>query len=702
MHSGTRRPVRMQASLSKRPLPRKDPLSPGMLHSSIARWAGLRRRELSRPIPRGIQRMQAPAVYLFAGFELDTLRRRLTAPDGSPCAISSRAYDALLYLIENRARVVGKDELLKAVWPRNVVEENNLNQAVSSARRALGDNRDSPRFILTVAGRGYQFIGEVSMHGDAQHATPGPGDAADAVKVEPSNPDVVAAGSGTPAAMGPTIAAQPGRAAIDRRQWLLAMGAGAAAIAAGVYGWRSLSRTAAAPPRSLAVLPFRPLAGTAGDAAIEIGVSDLLINRLSTLPGLSVAPLSSVLQFASDPANPVDAGQSLEVEAVLDGSVQIRDERIRLTARLTHTGSGRTLWAGDFTERLDDFFAVQDSLASQLVDALTPHLPADAKRRAVRHETTDVEAWQLYANGRYHLGRRNEASLQRAIEYFSAAVARDAAFALAFAGLSEAWTLAAVFNIEPPATALDHARDAAAQAIHSDPGLADGYTAMGQVVTQMDRDLETGRELYRRALAIDPGQALTHAFIALNLTQAGRHVAAIEAIGIAQQLEPASFVFSSISGLVAYMAREIDEAEQRLASVLRAVPDAPLPRHFLARVMLASGRGVEVLDLMAGHNAPAPGSLSTLGRCFAQAGRREEAAREVERLRKLAGQGFGVGFDLALIQLDLGNREAAFSELERSVADHSQMGGYVNVEPALDPLRSDPRFARIAARMLRS
>ena len=105
--------------------------------------------------------MQSPTVYRFAGFELDTLRRRLTGPDGSACPLSSRGYDALLYLVENRARVVGKDELMRAVWPRTVVEENNLNQAVSSARRALGDNRDSPRFILTVAGRGYQFVGDL-------------------------------------------------------------------------------------------------------------------------------------------------------------------------------------------------------------------------------------------------------------------------------------------------------------------------------------------------------------------------------------------------------------------------------------------------------------------------------------------------------------------------------------------------------------
>ncbi len=172
------------------------------------------------------------------------------------------------------------------------------------------------------------------------------------------------------------------------------------------------------------------------------------------MPDLSVAPLSSVLRFSQDrPEDPVAAGRSLDVEAVLDGNVQIRDQRIRLTARLTDTRDGRTLWAGEFTERLDDFFAVQDSLASQLAEALTPHLPADARRRALRRESADVEAWQLYAQGSYLRANPSEASLRKAIDLFSAAVERDPGFTLALAGLSEAHSLTAVFDIEPPVQA---------------------------------------------------------------------------------------------------------------------------------------------------------------------------------------------------------------------------------------------------------
>ena len=669
--------------------------------------------------------MQAPAVYRFEGFELDLQRRRLTAPDGSPCPISSRGYDALLYLVENRARVIGKDELMKAVWPRTVVEENNLNQAVSSARRSLGDNRDSPRFILTVAGRGYQFVGELEAERPqpAEIEVPEAGvdvatEAPAGTPVEAAADDVAATAPATWHDEGPAPAmAQEGPAQdppqrpappspaqhMNRRRLLLALGAGAAAVAAGVYGWRHARDTGRDLPHSLAVLPFQPLTGDGGDPAIEIGMSDLLINRLSTLPDLAVAPLSSVLRFSRDrPEDPVAAGRSLDVEAVLDGNVQIRDQRIRLTARLTDTRSGRTLWAGDFTERLDDFFAVQDSLASQLTEALTPHLPADARRRALRRESADVEAWQLYAQASYLRANPTEASLRKAIDLFSAAVERDPGFALALAGLSEAHALTAVFDFVPPVQGFGRARDAAARAIAADASLPDGHAAMGQVLTQQDRDLPAGRELYRRALRLDPRHTVSHVFMALSLCQGGQHPAARESINRAQQLEPASLRFASVAGIIAYMARDFDSAEGVLRRVLQVAPDVPLARNFLARLLLLRGRPGEAMALLDPSPGPAPGWRSARGRALAQLGRREEAGGEVASLEQMARTGFGTGFDRALIHLDLGDHEAALAALDQAVGDVSQMGGYVNVEPALDPLRDDPRFAAIAQRMLRA
>lgn len=613
-------------------------------------------------------------------------------PDGQPRALSSRAFDVLLHLIENRHGVVGKNELMQAAWPRAVVEENSLNKAISDARRALGDSREAPRFILTVPGRGYQFVGEIG-----------------AGTTEVDDPTAVAGGATQPTspvtpageALAPATdsAAETPAPRLSRRRLLAGAGTAALAVAAGAWWW---TRPDARRPASLAVLPFKPLAGNAREEAVELGVAELLINRLSALPGLVVAPLSSVLRYSGPEQDPLAAARELDVESVLEGHVQILEGRIRLTARLLEAASGRSLWAGDFTERLDDFFAVQDSLARQLVAALAPNLPHDARERLYRHETEDVEAWQLYANGRYHVARRSEASIRQAIEYFRAAERRDPSFALAAAGLSEALAMLGVFDIEPPDAAMHQAREAAARALAADATVAEAHTAMGQVVTQFARDLETGRAHYQRALGLRPDLALAHAYMALSLTMSGRVLDAQAAIAQAQRLEPASIPYNSIGGFVAYFNRSYGEAGQRLASIVRAVPDAPLPRQFLARVLLIQGRGDDALALLEGRNEPAPGALSSLGRALAMSGRREGALAEVARLESLGARGFGVGFDLSLLHLALGDQAAALAALERAVGDRSQMGSYVEIEPALDPLRGDARFRAIAARMRHS
>lgn len=623
--------------------------------------------------------------HRFAGIKIDAARRRVVGQDGEPRMLSARAFDVLLYLIENRHRVVSKQELMQAAWPRTVVEENNVNQAVSGARRALGDVRDVQRFILTVPGRGYQFVGDI----DGEESTAEPAD---------TRPQ------GVPALEPPTSAVTESTAVpampatgISRRGLLMGTGALAAVVAAGAWWWTSRGRPGRA--SSLAVLPFKPLAGGPRDAALELGVTELLINRLSALPGLVVSPFSSVERYADAGKEPLAAARELDVDTVLEGHVQIRDARIRLTARLLDARSGTSLWAGDFTEPLDDFFAMQDALATQLLNALAPSLPVDLRGRTLRHDTDDVEAWQLYANGRFYVMRSSEASIRQAIEYFAAAEQRDPSFALAAAGLSQAWALLGVFTIEPPAAALGEAREAARRALAADAALAEAHTAMGQVVTQLDRDLETGRAHYRRALELRPDLAQAQAYLALSLTMSGRTTDAEVAVAQAQRLEPAAMPFSAIGGFVTYFGRNYGEAERRLGSLVRAVPDAPLPRQFLARVLLIQGRAGEAIELLDGRNENAPGSLSNLGRAFALAGRRDAALDEVARVEALGARGFGVGFDLALLHLALGDRDAALSALERSVDDHSQMAGYINVEPALDPIRDEPRFSAVARRL---
>jgi DNA-binding winged helix-turn-helix (wHTH) protein/TolB-like protein len=445
--------------------------------------------------------MDLPTGYRFGGFRLEVTRRRLVGPDGTAMPLSARAYEVLVYLIEHRDRVVGKEELLQAVWPRTVVEDNNLNQAITAVRRALGDARDAPRFIVTVAGRGYQFVGDVAPLDEPEVPSQ-------------ATPEAPVAQNG--AVVGATVQTGP-PAGVSRRSVIV--GASLAAVAAAVGGglwWRD-ARQRSRLPKSIAVLPFKPLLPDARNPALELGITELLTYRLSRLPGIVVLPLSSVMRFAA--TDPFEAGRMLGVEAVVDGHVYVEHDRVRLTGRLLAVDGRASLWANSYTERLGELLSVQDSLAMQLANALTSELSDETRSGVVAQETADVEAWQLYTNGRYQIDRRDAISLRRAIGFFEAALRRDPRFARASASLSDAHTLTAVFGIEPLPKAFGEARAAALRAIEFGPRFAAGHTALGHVVTQCDLDLPGGRTHYRARSNWSPFIS-AWALMALNLIQA--------------------------------------------------------------------------------------------------------------------------------------------------------------------------------------
>ena len=639
--------------------------------------------------------MAAPARgYQIGSFRLETPKRRLLAPDGSAIALPGRAYDILAHLVEHRDRVVGKDELIKVAWPQTIVEDNNLNQAIAALRRALGDSRDAPRFIVTVPGRGYQFIGDVDALADA------PVPAVDPAAVAGATTERTDAGTKQlPIAQESNDVRRTEAEAPGRRRLVVGGLAIAAAAATGFAYWWGSARPANKLPQSIAVLPFRPLLPEERNPALELGVTELLINRLSRLPGIVVLPLSSVMRYATPGTDALEAGRKLDVDAVVEGHVHVQQERVRLTARLVAVGGGESLWANAYTERLGELLAVQESLAMQIADALTTQLSGATRANVVASETTSVEAWQLYSNGRYQVELRDANGLRRAIDFFAAALERDPRFASASAALSDAHTLTAVFSIEPPAKAFRAARAAALRALELSPDLAQAHMAMGHVATNFEFDLEAGRRHYLRAIEIDPRYARALAQLALNRTQAGDLAAARDAIRHAQSLEPTSLPFLGISGFIRHFERAFDDAEKELARIVATAPQAWFPRQFLAHTMLARGKGTEVLRLLDGRNEPGPTSLSNLGRALAQAGRAQEARQELARLDRLGRDGFGVGFAQALIHVDLGERDPALAALERGVTDLSQMQMYLNVEPALDGLRADPRFQALRRKL---
>ena len=653
-----------------------------------------------------------PRAYRFDQFCVDLVQNRVTGPDGVPLAMSSRAYDVLVYLIENRTRVVSKDDLLKAVWPRVVVEENNLTQAISTLRRALGDMRDASRFIITVPGRGYRFVGDMKVDAEDLAAPPTAVSLPEIVDQKPVEPAFVpvrqAAIENTPAAPEAKVAVAPEAPARMRlperpaysRRWLLA-GLGGVAVTAAIGGvlWSRRSVRTARMPRSIAVLPFKPLVEQAPDQAMELGIAETLINRLSSLPDVTVTPLSSVRRYTGREQDPLAAGRDLDVAAVIEGHVQFRPDRVRLTARLLDVQSGAALWSGSFDERPDDYFALQDSLARQLVDALSVDLSAEAQQRLTQHYTENVEAWQLYLNGRYQWERRNEEGIRKAIEYYEAAERVDPKFSLPAVGLADAWAAFGVFGVIPPGEAFPRARLAAERAISLDSQLADAQASLGHVLVQHSRDWAGGERQYRYALKLNPTYAQVFFWLGNLHAYKGRLPEALVETQRAQSQEPMSLAFAANVGLIRYFMRDFDAALAQLEGLVEAAPQALLARNHLGRVYSAMGKAGKAVQVLEGHPGPMAGSFSNLGRAYALNGQVDAARGEIARVEELGQRGFGVGFDLAIVHAALGEHELALAALERGEHDVSQMIGFLNSEPGLDSIRNEPRFRAVSKRL---
>jgi TolB-like protein/DNA-binding winged helix-turn-helix (wHTH) protein len=375
---------------------------------------------------------------------------------GAVLPLAPKAFETLLYLVQNSGRLLEKDKLMEAIWSDTVVEENNLNQCISAVRRVLGERQGENRFIVTIPGRGYKFVAEVieiessidpirttdsrvperHLSNDklgSEFVSKGPPLFTAYSKIDSQEPRNQR-NSDVPEAMVP-VSKKSKSADLFLRAGILVIIA--SAITAGAYYfWRASESPAAdAPIKSIAVLPFKPLVAENRNEALEMGMADALITRLSGSAELVVRPLESVRRSVSSGHDPLTVGRELDTEAVLDGNIQTADQRVRISARLLRTSDGRQLWAGRFDENFTDIFAVQDSISERVAAALQTKLRPSQKKRP----TENVAAYELYMKGRFHASRSTREEIDKAIDYYRQAIELDPNYALAYVGLSLAY-----------------------------------------------------------------------------------------------------------------------------------------------------------------------------------------------------------------------------------------------------------------------
>jgi TolB-like protein/Tfp pilus assembly protein PilF len=452
---------------------------------------------------------------------------------------------------------------------------------------------------------------------------------------------------------------------------------------------------------SVAVLPFTNLGDDPEQTYFCHGMTEELMTVLAGVPGLRVSARSSVFTIV-ETADPATVGRKLNVDAILQGSVRRAGDRLRVSARLVSTADGSVLRSFSYDRSPDDVFTVQDDIARSIADALRVDLLRESGSTATRAPTRDLEAHSLYLRGLFHRRKRTAADLVKARDYLEQAVGRDPAYAQAHAALAFTCALSGwfLYDASAPIGACARARTAVAAALALDSDLAEAHLADGCVRFMYDWAGADAERAFRRALALDPGNADALGNYSGLLVSCGRFDEAIAMNRSAQAHDPTWIMPLAAEGLWYFAARRYDQALVRLREAHELEPDFVVPLLFEGDCLRFMGKHTDARQ--AYHTVFErvgrwPLVVGRIGALEAEAGRRTEALARLDELRKLATRRFVGSSLVAGIHVALGDREGALRGLSRAVDERDTALALLHIWPAWDPLRGDPVFEQIAA-----
>jgi len=595
----------------------------------------------------------------------------LCTEDGRTIPLASKAFDTLLYFVENRGRVISKDELMASIWPDTIVEENNLNKNVSILRRALNEDRGDHRFIVTVPGQGYKFVADVGIREDVQ------------------------------------ISANASSQAKPPRSYKTFLAVGVIAVllifGAAVFFWsRAAKERPAHVSATIAVLPFRPLVAEHRDEALELGMAEALISRLSYNRSLIVRPLSSVRGFNGLDQDALDAGRVLSVDFVVDGSIQRWGDKIRVTVRLVSVSDGAVLWSEAFDEGFTDIFAVQNTISDRATVALSPRIINGGQSSARDHDTKNPDAYALYLRGRLSAFKITEADIRKAIDFYDSAIKIDPNYALAYAGMADAYRTLAIAGFASGNEVCPKAKELAERALLIDDSLAEAHIVLGWIHLLYTWDWAAAEKECLKAIELDPNNSETHRGYAHFLSNAGRHDEAIREARISRELAPLTLITATIEVQCLFYAGHDDEALDRAARTLELDPDFWVIHNVIGRIYIREKRYQEAfaelkraIDLS--HDSPE--AIAQLGYGYAVSGDDENALETIHRLELLSKERFVPDYHFALIYNGLGKTEMSLDRLERSYASRDIQLSFVKIDTRWDNLRNEKRFIGLITRM---
>jgi TolB-like protein/Flp pilus assembly protein TadD len=454
---------------------------------------------------------------------------------------------------------------------------------------------------------------------------------------------------------------------------------------------------------SLAVLP---LINESGDAEMEYfsdGITESIINSLSQLPKLRVVPRSTVFRYKGRETDPQQIGRELNVRAVLVGRVRQLGDSLVIKTELIDVEQEAQLWGEQYRRQLTDIFELEEEISREISSKLRLKLTGEEKKRLVKRYTENTAAYHLYLKGHYYTNKRTEDWIKKGIDYFQQAIDLDPNYALAYAGLADAYAfLASSTGGLPPRDTYPKAKAAALKALEIDDTLAEAHASLGFFYLMYDWNFAESEREFKRAIKLNPAYANAHDGYGFLLKATGRNEKAIRESQRAQKLDPLSLFTNVSMGWAYYFARDYERAIEQGRKALEMEPRFDFAYWIVGLALAQLGRTEEAIASLNQAVILTGGGLTHeahLGYAYALSGKREEAEQVLADLEEIAREKYVSAYYFAIIYLGLGKHDQTFSWLERAFDERAGFLAFIKVEPMFDGVRSDPRFTDLLRRM---
>jgi TolB-like protein/DNA-binding winged helix-turn-helix (wHTH) protein/Flp pilus assembly protein TadD len=626
----------------------------------------------------------------FGVFELDLCTGELHK-HGLRVRLQEQPFQVLAMLLDHPGEVVTREELQKKLWPADtfVDFDHGLNKAISKIREALGDSAESPRFVETVARRGYRFLADVKVAEDASFRSP---------KLTAAPHPVAEAGD------RPHLAGKPEfpKHRLPSLVWkisALALLLLVASLAAWkIHFWNRPSLAIS----SLAVLPLESLSNDASQDYFADGMTDELISDLGQISALRVISRTSVMTYKHARKPLPQIARELNVDAVVEGTVLRSGDQVRITAQLIEASTDKHLWSQSYEGELRDTLALQNQVARAIADQIRINLnPREqAALKAVR--VVNPAAYESYLKGRYFWNKRTADGLKVALAYFNQAIDEDPSYAQSYSGLADTYALLGdwQYAVMTPKEALPKAKAVATKALELDSTLGEAHNSLAFCLDGFDWDFDSAGKEFRQAIELSPGYATAHHWYAWHLSLLGRYNEAIPEMRRAESLDPLSLIINADLAELLVLAHSYDESIEQSRKTIEMDPNFAFAHVQLAQAYLAKHMNEEAIAELQKAvllSADSPTSMANLARAYVAVGKRSEAQKLLSTLKKRSSSSSSYAAEISMIYAALGDMDQAMNWLEKGYEERFNPG--VLLRPGFDPLRSDPRFEELMRRI---